>query len=177
MQPRCSARSNHAHRQDVRLSVERFSAEDRKRGAKIDHSITRTVRVINSEVENGEMLVTIEMDAAGDETRGLFTLAFDPATLSFDQTSFPETNESVTLGQEAPGGTTTAVNAQSAATGHITLYVDFAGALPSGTQKRLVTLRFRLTEGAAADPKVTSEMLQIINGSGTELKVRMKRED
>ena len=59
--------------------------------------------------------------------------------------------------------------------GHVTVLLSFNGPIQSGTAKRLVTLVFRTTGVPRTPITLTPESLQIVNGSGTELKVRLER--
>ena len=96
-------------------------SEESKRPAMaiIDPSIERSVRLVTTDGARGAADVTIgiDLDAAGDETKAMFTLNFDPGMLSIDGTSYPAASPDITLGADAPAGTTLAVNASEARTG------------------------------------------------------------
>src|SRR5438067_13742370 len=111
------------------------------------------------------------MDAAGHETQAMFTLAFGPSSPDINGDSFPDTNDDITLGADAPAGTTLAVNATAARSGRITVLLNFNGPIPSGVNKRIVNLRFRAANAIAAGAvKIAGR--QIVNGSGQTLDMR-----
>jgi hypothetical protein len=137
----------------------------------IDASITRAVRITSpADSARGANTVSVEMDAAGDETQMILTLEFEPNSLSIDPASFPNANTSVTLGPDAPEGTSIAVNATE--TGRITILLNFNGPVPSGLGKRMVDVAFQenANRKASRAPETLSAV-QVVDSSGSDLRV------
>jgi hypothetical protein len=140
----------------------------------IDPTVERSVRLVTTEGAIGEADVTIgiDLDAAGDETKAMFTLNFDPEMLSIDGTSYPAASPDITLGADAPAGMTLAVNATEAGQGRITVLLNFNGPVPSGLNKRIVNLVFHTTArtgDGAATVTIPETGRQMVNGVGDEL--------
>ncbi len=113
------------------------SAPQRARPASAD-AATRTVRVAHRQLVRGETgVVTVELDAVGNENALSYSLAFDPTTLTF-------------VGAEMPAGleATLFVNGTQAATGRVGILLGLEAGLAftAGTHPIL-----KLTLTAAAD--------------------------
>ena len=114
------------------------SGPDQGRSRASDNSIKRSLGLTLTDGPTG-FAMGVDMNAVGDETQAMFTLEFDPSELTIDGTSFPDANPDITLGTGAPEGTTMAVNAASAATGRVTVMLNFNGQALTGRNRRLET--------------------------------------
>ena len=137
----------------------------------------RVVHVVSGQGRrNSYITVDIEMAAQGNEAGTQFGLHFDPAVLSVSETSGVNVNPDITLGADAPTGTTLNVNAADAANGNIGIVENFNAAhatlttIPAAAT-RIARVRFHVLDGAVAgasritfDDAVLSRFTVDING-------------
>ena len=99
----------------------------------------RAMRVVAGDAKAGEQVtVSIEMDGLGDETIASFTLNFDAAVLG---------NPIVSLGKDAPDGTSLITNLTNIAGGEIGLLIDANdGFGASRYGRRIVTVTFDIAK-------------------------------
>ena len=119
-------------------------------------SAARVVRVVSrSGSRNSDIMVDIEMTAQGNEAGTQFGFHFDPTVLAISDVSGVNVNPDISLGANAPAGTTLNVNAEDAANGNIGIGENFNGAaasitaIPEGAT-RIARVKFHVLDGAAA---------------------------
>lgn len=102
-----------------------------------------TVSVVSTSATPGSVAtVSIELESAGDEVAGSFTINFDPAKLS-PATPF------VQLGTGVPAGTALTVNPNQTASGRVGMLVDSTNSFTTSPPNRqIVTIRFNVAAGA-----------------------------
>ena len=130
----------------------------------------RVVRVVSANrTRGGKVTVEIEMTAQGNEAGTQFGLHFDPTALSISDVSGVNVNPDITLGADAPQGTTLNVNAAAAANGNIGIVENFNGAADSITAisegaRRIARVTFHVAPGAVAgESKLTFDASIISN--------------
>ena len=112
----------------------------------------RNYRIVSTNGSRGdEVIVTIEIDAKGNETGISFTLAFDPSKLSFSAISGTNNNPDVTDGPGSPEGMNRTLNATRADEGMLGLLLNASAPFEAGTGQ-IVNLRFRVLADAAFGP-------------------------
>ncbi len=137
----------------------------------------RMVRLVPGAGRRGsDITVDIEMAAQGNEAGTQFGLHFDPAVLAISDASGVNVNTDITLGNDAPAGTTLNVNAADAANGNIGIVENFNGASASVTAihegaTRIARVKFHILDGAATgssrvtfDDSVISGVTSDVNG-------------
>lgn len=108
----------------------------------------RTYRIVSTSGARGaEIIVTIEIDARGNETGMSFTLNFDPSKLSFSAVGGTNNNSDVMDGSGSPAGMNRTLNATQADNGKLGLLLDAASPFEAGT-RQIVALRFRVLADA-----------------------------
>jgi Carboxypeptidase regulatory-like domain len=112
-----------------------------------------TVTVVNTTGTAGnEVFIDVELESAGDEVAGGFTLRFDPTKLSIT-TNSGSSNPDVTRGTGLPAGSGFTVNSGFTPVGRIGVLFDssdpFAASPPN---RQCVRFRFVIAAGAAAGP-------------------------
>jgi hypothetical protein len=106
-----------------------------------DPAIKRALRVVSGSAKAGDKVtVSVELDAQGDEVATSFTLGFDPMKLG---------NPVVTLGADAPTGTTLTANTDSAADGRVSMLIDSASPFSRATA-RMITITFDVAPTAVS---------------------------
>ena len=112
----------------------------------------RRYRIVSTNGARGdEVIVTIELDAKGNETGMSFTIGFDPSKLSFSATSGTNNNPDVTDGSGSPVGMNRTLNATDAENGRLGILLDSAAPFKAGTI-HIVNLRFRILADARYGP-------------------------
>ena len=116
----------------------------------------RVVRLVSANGTRGsDVTVEIEMAAKGNEAGTQFGLHFDPTVVNISDVSGVNVNPDITLGADAPTGTTLNVNAGDAANGNIGIVENFNGAadtitaIPEGA-RRITRVTFHVLASAAA---------------------------
>lgn len=117
-----------------------------------------TVTAVGATVQPGQQVfVSIELESAGDEVAGSFTVTFDQTKLSISGISSPGTNPDVTLGTGTPAGSALTVNANQVLSGRIGFLVDSTNSFAASPPNRqIVRLRFTAASNAAAGPTTIS---------------------
>lgn len=96
----------------------------------------RNYRIISTSGARGdEIIVTIELDAKGNETGMSFTLGFDSSKLSFTAISGTNNNPDVADGAGSPVGMNRTVKGKYSETGRLGLLVDTAIHFEAGTRQ------------------------------------------
>lgn len=122
--------------------------ERAKSGDEIAEGRGRAYRIVSTTgARAAEIIVTIELDAKGNETGMSFTLTFDPSKLSFSEVGGTNNNPDVTDGSGSPVGMNRTLNATQADKGKLGLLLDAASPFEAGT-RQIVALRFRVLADA-----------------------------
>jgi hypothetical protein len=143
--------------------------------------ITRGLRVVSAEGQSGkDVLVSIELDALGDEMSTSTTIRFDPNVLSIDGTSGIDVNPDVMRGEHSAKAQRIGVNATDVANGILGIAVDFSNgtgrSVTRGT-RQIITLRFHLREdlppGAYSPIELTDTLIpqQTVDSKGEAIKL------
>lgn len=104
-----------------------------------------TVSVVSTTATAGTVAtIAVELESAGDEVAGSFTINFDPAKLS-------PASPFVQLGTGVPAGTALTVNPNQTASGRVGMLVDSTNSFTASPPNRqIVTIRFNVAAGAPA---------------------------
>lgn len=108
----------------------------------------RVYRIVSTTGSRGEeIIVTIELDAKGNETGMSFTIGFDPAKLSFRAIGGTNNNPDVTDASGSPVGMNRTLNATRAYEGRLGLLLDSNSRFEAGT-RQILHLRFYVLSDA-----------------------------
>jgi hypothetical protein len=102
----------------------------------------RSISVVSQTVSPGQQaIVPIVLDSQGDETAASFSVTYDPAVLSINNTA-----ARIALGNGVPGGTTLTRNISQAANGRLGIVLDADPTTPfAAGQRQMVTITFDVT--------------------------------
>lgn len=103
--------------------------------------------------QGSEVIISIDLDAKGNETGMSFTVGFDPTKLSFLAVGGTNNNPDVTDGWGSPPGMNTTVNVAQEGRGRIGLLLSSADPFETGA-RQILRLRFYVLGEAA--PGVTA---------------------
>lgn len=124
---------------------------------------TREVRVIGHTVTliggtaraGNQIIVSVELESAGDETSGSFTLNFDPTKLTTSNVSTGQgTNPDVFVGSGVPStGLAIHINANQVSSGRLGLLLSTSSFYTASPPNReVVRIRFTVLENASTGP-------------------------
>lgn len=118
-----------------------------------------------------DIIITVELDAKGNETGMSFTLRFDPSRLSFMSLSGIDENPDVMDAADSPPGMFKTVNATLARKGTLGLMLNAPSPFEAGT-RQIVALRFRVRGDAPLGPTTISFVDDTIARSTTDADAR-----